>query len=386
MIGIVASRLVDRYHRPFVMVAMSASGRRPRLGPQHPPLRPARRPGRERRPPGGVRRPPDGRGPAGARRAARRLPRRDRGARARLPHSRGPREGRARGRRRPGRRARPRSGRGAAGAAPLRHGQPRDQRAGPGREGVRRAPDGRRRPPRALQRHVRRPALARGRVRHRARQQRARQRRHAPRPRRQARGERVAGSSRAAPGRALAAPGGGARSMRRKPRGGRAPGGAPRGPPTKREPSPRSRPPSCEPRTDPRPARPGRARPAGRPHDDRRVPAGRVRRRIEAGSGADPRSRCRRDSLARRGRGCSRTVRPTTTCRISSSPNTTRWSRIPRLRSASRMCSRSIRLPRRPRARCWSTAAPGSCTWDGVRPRSSSPVRSSSTGTACGRT
>ena len=199
--------------------------RRPRLGPQHPPVRPARRPGRERRPPGGVRRPPDGRGPAGARRAPRRLPRRDRGARAWLPHSRGPHQGRARGRRRPRRRARPRSGRGAAGVAPLRHGQPRDQRAGTGREGVRRAPDGRRRPPRALQCHVRWLALACGRLRHRARQQRARQRRHAPRSRGQARGKRMAGSGRAAPRRALTAPGRGARSMRRRPRRRTSPGG-----------------------------------------------------------------------------------------------------------------------------------------------------------------
>ena len=64
VIGIVASRLVDRYHRPFVMVAMSApatAGDRAAASA----LRPARRPGRERRAPRGVRRPPHGGGPAG---------------------------------------------------------------------------------------------------------------------------------------------------------------------------------------------------------------------------------------------------------------------------------------------------------------------------------
>ena len=65
----------------------------------------------------------------------------------------------------------PRPGGGARAPAAVRHGQPRRQRARPGRAGVRRAPDGRG-PPRALHGHVRRRALARGRLRHRRRRRR----------------------------------------------------------------------------------------------------------------------------------------------------------------------------------------------------------------------
>ena len=38
VIGIVASRLVERYHRPCVLIALDGRGQRPRLGAQHPPL------------------------------------------------------------------------------------------------------------------------------------------------------------------------------------------------------------------------------------------------------------------------------------------------------------------------------------------------------------
>ena len=68
VIGIVASRIVERHHRPAILIALDDARRRARLGAQHPRLRPARRAARRRRAPGALRRPPR-RGRADDRRA-----------------------------------------------------------------------------------------------------------------------------------------------------------------------------------------------------------------------------------------------------------------------------------------------------------------------------
>ena len=62
VIGIVASRLVERYHRPFVLIALDGDGRGRGSGAQHLRLRPARRSRRVRRAPDALRRPPNGGG------------------------------------------------------------------------------------------------------------------------------------------------------------------------------------------------------------------------------------------------------------------------------------------------------------------------------------
>ena len=66
VVGICASRLVERTGRPVVLVAVDEIGTRARLGPQRPRLRPARGAARLRRPPAALRR-PSRRGRAGAR-------------------------------------------------------------------------------------------------------------------------------------------------------------------------------------------------------------------------------------------------------------------------------------------------------------------------------
>ena len=76
VVGIVASRIVERHHRPALLIALDGRRHRDRLGPVDPGLRSARRAARGRRSPGALRRPPRRR-----RRHARR--RRAAGARAR---------------------------------------------------------------------------------------------------------------------------------------------------------------------------------------------------------------------------------------------------------------------------------------------------------------
>ena len=123
VVGIVASRLVERYHRPFVLIGLDG-GRGPRVGAQHRSLRPARGARGLRRAPRALRRSPHG-GRAGARRAsAGPVP-------GRAPRTRPPRAAaggsgahRARGRDRAGRCRRPRAGRAAAGDEAVRDGQP----------------------------------------------------------------------------------------------------------------------------------------------------------------------------------------------------------------------------------------------------------------------
>ena len=72
VIGIVASRLVDTYHRPAVVVALGTRAR-PGFGPIRPRLQPLRRPRRLLRRPDRLRRPLDGRRPQIPPRPLRRL-------------------------------------------------------------------------------------------------------------------------------------------------------------------------------------------------------------------------------------------------------------------------------------------------------------------------
>ena len=114
MIGIVASRIVERHHRPAILIALDGDGRGTRLGAQHPGLRPARRAARGAGAPRALRRPPrrrradDRRCPASTRFRAAIEAHAERGADARAAAA-----GRARRRGRLRRRARPRPGRGA---------------------------------------------------------------------------------------------------------------------------------------------------------------------------------------------------------------------------------------------------------------------------------
>ena len=63
VIGIVASRIAERHHRPVVLIALrEGEAEGDRLGPLDPGLRPARRAGRVRRAPAAPRRPPRGGG------------------------------------------------------------------------------------------------------------------------------------------------------------------------------------------------------------------------------------------------------------------------------------------------------------------------------------
>ena len=68
VIGIVASRLAERHHRPVLMIALDGEQRH-RLGPLDPGVRPARGPRRLRRAPDAPRRAPRGRRLHGRRRA-----------------------------------------------------------------------------------------------------------------------------------------------------------------------------------------------------------------------------------------------------------------------------------------------------------------------------
>ena len=145
VIGIVASRLVERHHRPVVVDLARRRGRRARLGAQHPRLRPARGARGLLRAPGAA---SAGTGPPpGSRCEAENLDafreafaaHADRGARPRGPAA--DRADRRDGRRR---RPRPRPGRGAAAAGAVRDGQPGRAAAGPLGAGPRRADDGRR--------------------------------------------------------------------------------------------------------------------------------------------------------------------------------------------------------------------------------------------------
>ena len=157
VIGIVASRMVERHHLPVVVDLPRRGGRGPRLGAQHPRLRPAGgargllgASGRIRRAPGRRRAGAAGRGPRCVSRRLRRAC--GRGARAGrpAPHRAHRRDGR---RRRP----RPRPRRGARAAGSVRDREPRGAAAGSLRPRPRRAHDGRGEPARALQPPQRRP-------------------------------------------------------------------------------------------------------------------------------------------------------------------------------------------------------------------------------------
>ena len=132
----------------------------------------------------------------------------------------------------------------------------------------------------------------------------------------------------------------------------------------------------------------GRPRRAGRPDEHRRVAAGYLRRRLPPLRGVDsrPRRLPLRATPVDEAVGTLRRRRGARTRRTSCSPITARLPRRRRWQSGSRTCSRSIRLLRQRRTRGWSTAALDSCTWDGVRPRWSSRTPWSSTNTICGPT
>ena len=176
VVGIVASRLVERHHRPVVLIGLDANGRGRGSGRSIPGFDLLAALRRLRRAPRPLRRSPR------RRRAG------DRGRPDRRPSARpspsmcgdaagfGARahRGRRRGRRR--REPRPRRGRAAHSPGAVRDGQPRRAAARAGGQRQRRAADGRGRAPRALLAAQRAAASARRRLR---RQRRARRRREA---------------------------------------------------------------------------------------------------------------------------------------------------------------------------------------------------------------
>ena len=195
VIGIVASRIAERHHRPCVMLALdgdegTGSGR---SIPAFDLLGGARR---ERRAPAAPRRAPR-RGGLHDRARSRSMPSAPPSSRTRRrswrPEDLVP--DRARRRRGGGRRARPRAGRGARAARALRDRQPVGLAARAGRAAGRRAADGRGGPPRALHRRGRRPPRPRGRLRRQpaARRRRARRDVHARAQRVERRGRAAAG-------------------------------------------------------------------------------------------------------------------------------------------------------------------------------------------------
>ena len=144
VIGIVASRLVERHHRPVVVISLDGEGGGRGSRAQHPRLRPAGgargllpSTSRLRRPPGRRRARAPGREPRGVPRGLRRAC----GQRAGAGGPAADRAGRRDGRRR---RPRPRPGRGAGAAGALRDGQPRGAAARSLGAGHRRADDGER--------------------------------------------------------------------------------------------------------------------------------------------------------------------------------------------------------------------------------------------------
>ena len=166
VIGIVASRLVERYHRPCVLIALDGEGSGRGSGRSIAPfdLHAGLAACAEHLV--AVRRPPHGGRASRSRRTGS-----SRSGAALVEHAparstRRTSSPRARRRGRGRRRARARAGRGARAPAAVRDGQPRREPARPGRAGLGRAADGRG-PPRALHGRLGRRPLPRGRVRRR---------------------------------------------------------------------------------------------------------------------------------------------------------------------------------------------------------------------------
>ena len=130
VVGIVASRIAERHHRPAVLIAMDGE-EGTGLGPLDPRVRPAGRPARGERAPRALRRAPRGRGPVDPQGERRCVPRRVRASCGRGAQPGGPGAGAPGGRGGPGRPARARHGRGARTARALRHGQPAAHAARP---------------------------------------------------------------------------------------------------------------------------------------------------------------------------------------------------------------------------------------------------------------
>ena len=194
VIGIVASRIAERHHRPCVMLAMdgdegTGSGRSipafDLLGGLDASAEHLLRHGGHRAAAGCT----IARAAVDAFRAA------FVAHAAAVLRPRGPRAHRARRRRGGGRRARAGAGRGARAAGALRDRQPVGVAARAGRAAGRRAADGRGGPPRALHRRGRRPPRPRGRLRDEPAARRRRARRHL-----HARAQRVERGGRAAAG------------------------------------------------------------------------------------------------------------------------------------------------------------------------------------------
>ena len=397
VIGIVASRLVERYHRPFVMVAMVGVGRRAaaRVAASRPyDLHAGLAACAEHL--DGLRRSPDGRRAAGARPS---------GSTASAP-----RWSRTRARRLtaedlvkvervdavvPGDALGLDLAEELQALRPFGMGNPGVNVLVPAARVVGRAADGRG-PPRALHRHLRAALRSRavGFGIGAAARRGLRDGDTAPRPRRAARGERVAGRGRAAPRGALAA-------LARAPRSARC-GRLPlvRVPERRRRMVERGvgahtsgAEPASAPTCRPAPTRTvvdrrgaGRARRARRPDDDRRVRCcvvcADVSRRAAA---ARARPRARRASGARRGRSSSRALRPAAAERAapersSCCATTRRSARDPAPAGAlQRTCSRSTRRRSPSRSRIAAPQRPSggraSCISAGARRRSSSRAR-----------